>query len=232
MRYASAPIDSEDAWDAANDVIGEPIPLERRSSQSMVVTDLPLRQNHYFSLRSRDFVGNLSPLSNSPSSTDPTLQHTVDSIFRVTQNTATEDNLDINGDYMVYQGDGDGDTDIYLYQYSTGLITRVSENQASDSKPKVSGDYVAWHGDEDGDDEIYLFQISTGVNLKLTDNSNTDHYADINGDYVTWINYDGEIQEIYLYQISTGTTQQISGLCRQLLLSTGLWRLCRMAWQT
>ena len=63
--------------------------------------------------------------------------------------------------YVVWQGDADGDNEIYLYEIRSGITTQISNNEADDYYPKVNGDYVVWSGD--GDEEVYLYQISTGI---------------------------------------------------------------------
>jgi hypothetical protein len=67
VRYASSPIDSQGAWDAAKDVTGEPTPVAAGGAQNMTITGLVPGQTYYFAIRTLDDVPNLSGLSNSPS---------------------------------------------------------------------------------------------------------------------------------------------------------------------
>ncbi|MDX9864716.1 MAG: hypothetical protein RBT34_07930 [Anaerolineaceae bacterium] len=67
VRYASSPIDSQGAWDAATDVSGEPAPVAAGGAQSMVVSGLVPGNTYYFAIRTLDDVPNTSGLSNSPS---------------------------------------------------------------------------------------------------------------------------------------------------------------------
>ena len=220
VRYATTLIDSEAAWDAAIDIDGEPLPFEPDTEQSMSVTGLIPRQIYFFALRSLDETGNLSDLSNSPSSTDISREYIVDTPFQISENNIEDSRWSLHnadGDYMVWAGPGpnSSSSDVYLYEISTGLITRLTNSEAYDQNPKISGDYVVWHGDEDGafggECDIYLYQISTGTTTKITDNSTEDRYPEISGDYVVWRGYSSGEHRVYFHKISTGVTTLFPG---------------------
>ncbi len=63
IRYAATPI-TDDNWDAAAQVAGEPSPTPAGTIQSIVVTGLTPSTTWYFALKSIDEVPNVSPLSN------------------------------------------------------------------------------------------------------------------------------------------------------------------------
>jgi Divergent InlB B-repeat domain/Peptidase_C39 like family/Fibronectin type III domain len=67
VRYADSEIVTEDDWNAAIDVEGEPLPENAGTAQSMTVSGLTPEQVYYFALRTKDDFGNLSGPSNSPS---------------------------------------------------------------------------------------------------------------------------------------------------------------------
>jgi Fibronectin type III domain/WD40-like Beta Propeller Repeat len=67
VRYADSEIVTEDDWNAATNVEGEPLPENAGTAQSMTVSGLTPEQTYYFALRTKDDFGNLSGPSNSPS---------------------------------------------------------------------------------------------------------------------------------------------------------------------
>ena len=129
---------------------------------------------------------------------------------KISNNTAFDGDPQVNGDYVVWHGNLDGDFEIYLYQIRSDTTTQVSINMADDLYPQVYGDYIVWLGDEDGDNDIYLYQISNGMTAQVSNNTAKDYNPQIYGDYVVWVGeVDGD-EEVYLYQISSGTTMQVS----------------------
>ena len=128
---------------------------------------------------------------------------------QISHNTAIDSDPQVDGDNIVWSGYEDGDSEIYLYQISTGSTTQVSINTAWDSDPQVDGDNVVWVGQPEGDAEIYLYQISTGSTTNVSDNISSDGNPHISGDSIAWVGYDGD-EEIFLYQISTGSTTQVT----------------------
>jgi len=106
LRYQSAtfgPIDTEQEWEAASQVYGEPLPGVAGSPQSMIVSDLGFGEAYYFCIKAFDNVLNYSNLSNSP--------------FVVTADTSDGDFIpgDANNDNAV-----NGLDVIYLVNYLKG----------------------------------------------------------------------------------------------------------------
>lgn len=69
VRYSTSPIDSDEAWNGAADVEGEPLPQVSGSDEAMVVAGLTPGQFYYFAIRAKDDGNNVSGLSNSPGAT-------------------------------------------------------------------------------------------------------------------------------------------------------------------
>ncbi len=67
IHYADSTIDSLAKWDAAMNIIGEPVPQIAGSAETLTVSGLVPGQTYFFALRTRDDSDNLSDLSNSPS---------------------------------------------------------------------------------------------------------------------------------------------------------------------
>ena len=67
VRYATSPINSLSAWDAATNASGAPVPVPAGGAQSMIISGLVPGQTYYFAVRTLDEIPNISDLSNSPS---------------------------------------------------------------------------------------------------------------------------------------------------------------------
>ena len=79
-----------------------------------------------------------------------------------------------DGRTLVYEAvRGTGDSDIYLYDITTGNTTAVATGPAIQRTPVVSGDIVAYtaftkKGWEQTDSDLYLYRISTGETTRIT----------------------------------------------------------------
>ncbi len=127
---------------------------------------------------------------------------------RITDEAADQYDPAVSGDYVVWQDERHGNSDIYLYEISTGTETQITDEESRNQfTPDVSDDYVVWWNDL-GDD-IYLYEISTGTETQITDEAGDEITPAVSGDYVVW-QQDYRPSDIYLYEISTGTETQIT----------------------
>jgi len=127
-------------------------------------------------------------------------------------------------------GNPDGNSEIYLFDTTTGIITQITdETSGNSSSPSINADgtRIAFSsraningGNPDGNSEIYLFDTATGIITQITDETSGDSFdpsinadgtriafdstADINGG-----NPDGNIEE-YLFDTTTGIFTQIT----------------------
>ncbi|MBN2385663.1 MAG: hypothetical protein JXB85_01490, partial [Anaerolineales bacterium] len=117
VRYATTPIDSPAAWDAATPVTtGVPAPFSAGLSQSMTVTGLAPTITYYFSIRAQDEEPNISDLSNSPSAT---------ASLPVPLEVGTHDNTDLR---IIYFGSWSSTSDPNLYGGSANSSTALASN--------------------------------------------------------------------------------------------------------
>ena len=70
IRHAQSPI-TEENWDSATSVDGEPTPGAPGTAEQFTVTELRAGTTHYFAIKTRDEVPNWSALSNVPSTSTP-----------------------------------------------------------------------------------------------------------------------------------------------------------------
>ena len=124
---------------------------------------------------------------------------------------------DMDGDYCVYEeAAGEGPTQIYLADLSTGRTTRVTDTAYACRAACIDGGYVVYEGYAGpGNPEIFLYEIATGETTRLTQNDYPDKAPDIGGGFVTWVSsvgpvHDGSDQEIFLYDIALKKTTRVT----------------------
>ena len=67
----------------------------------------------------------------------------------------------IYGNKVVWQDYRNGNSQIYLYDITTGEEIRISPTNANQEYPAIYGNKVVWQDSRDGF-QIYLYDISTG----------------------------------------------------------------------
>jgi Tol biopolymer transport system component len=81
--------------------------------------------------------------------------------------------------WLAYQSDRDGQSEIYAVNILTLLETRVTDNAATDEAPTWSCDsqHIVFHTNRDGNWEIYMTDIlDTSALVRLTDDPHVDAY--------------------------------------------------------
>lgn len=69
IRYSLSPITSDDAWNSAIQLSGEPVPKPPGSQETLLVIGLIPCTTYYFAIKAADGTGAWTPLSNSPQGT-------------------------------------------------------------------------------------------------------------------------------------------------------------------
>jgi beta propeller repeat protein len=147
-------------------------------------------------------------------------------ISRVTTNAYEEASPHMKGDYLVWQGQVDGDWEIFLHNVATGeCLGRITANGYDDISPQTDGNYVVWLGFSlpSGETflpggEIFLYDITKGQITRVTNDSNVESYPQIANGRVVWASHavgnSVEPGEIFLYDIATGLTEQLTNDAR------------------
>jgi beta propeller repeat protein len=138
---------------------------------------------------------------------------------RVTTNSYEDNSPHIKGNYLVWQGQIDGDWEIFLYNVATGeCLGQITANGYDDISPQTDGNYVVWLGFSDGGifvpgGEIFLYDISTGQTTRITNDSNVDSYPQIADGRVVWASHavgsSVEPGEIMLYDTSNPSVSEV-----------------------
>jgi hypothetical protein len=121
----------------------------------------------------------------------------------------------IKGNYLVWQGQVDGDSEIFVYDVVAGKGPfQITHNSYDDISPQTDGNYLVWLGFSHFGGEIFLYDLSTGKTTQVTDDSNVDSPPQIADGRVVWTSHavtaSVEPGEIVLYHIATGVTEQLT----------------------
>jgi len=137
-------------------------------------------------------------------------------IINISNRVGNEDDPKISGNFVVWEGFDGTDTDIYLYNISTGIVTDVTNDTESQNDPDVDGHYVVWTLQTLGGRDVFLFDANQAaipanfLNISLG-NSLSVTSLHIDSVYVYWegsdaINFDSDI---FLYRINEGGSSLI-----------------------
>lgn len=107
-------------------------------------------------------------------------------------------------------------SDIYLYNLTTGEETRLTSTPYDELMPDIWGDSVVWQvqGWEDNSSEIHLLNLSTGIDLPITNDFVNQVNPRIWGEWIVW--QDGSEWDsewgVSLYNCANGTPLKIGTL--------------------
>lgn len=117
-----------------------------------------------------------------------------------------QQNVDTNGDVLVYKDDVNGNWDIFLYDISSEATTQISTSIGEDMNPVISSQYIVWQNLSDGQWVIDIYNLATGTVKKLTSSAITAHQVtpDISSSWIVWADARNGDYDIYGYDFSQG----------------------------
>ncbi|MFZ1789423.1 MAG: hypothetical protein WAT92_13980 [Saprospiraceae bacterium] len=129
-------------------------------------------------------------------------------IINISNRVGNEDDPKISGNFVVWEGIDGTDTDIYLYNISTGTVTDITNDTESQYDPDVDGHYVVWTLQSPGAIDIFLFDANQAaipanfLNITLGISSSVTSLH-IDSVYVYWQGVDpiNSDSDIFLYNI-------------------------------
>lgn len=130
LRYALYPI-TEENWEEAVQVSGEPVPISAGTVQSMIITGLNTDTTYYFALKSVDKASNISGLSNIVEARTTVVEDTIPpaGIFDLRIQSLSSESVVVS-----WTAPGDdayaGKVSAYDVRYSTSPITEENWDQA------------------------------------------------------------------------------------------------------
>ena len=152
---------------------------------------------------------------------------------RITEVPAWRRNLEISGDWLVWQdrrnetGQDYTNFDIYAYNLETGEEIPVAIAPGAQIQPAIHGNTVVWADNRDSPAmettkagcsncpenrfDIYAFDLATGEERVLVETGYYNKTPEINGTYLAWRAYDPErLPEIRLLDLESGGTRTMT----------------------
>jgi len=117
--------------------------------------------------------------------------------FSLNQGIYYEDQPDIDGNHIVFQGNLGGQGDIYLLTFpsstaTSGVLTQLTNSTPDyEGNPAIDGDRIVWSNRKDTDDAaIEVYSISAGEIIYDTEDyslTGVNTYPDIDGNWVVFL---------------------------------------------
>jgi beta propeller repeat protein len=124
---------------------------------------------------------------------------------------------DISGSRVVWQERWSGlptadDTDIMLYDLSTGERRQLTTDTKEQTNPAIDGNYVVYEDMRHGNREIYLYDLSTNQETRITNDPNEQRRPRIADGVIVWVDdrHQPYGTEIYAHEIATGKQYRIT----------------------
>jgi beta propeller repeat protein len=68
---------------------------------------------------------------------------------------------------IVYDSNENGNTDIFLYDITTGDTTQITTDPYNQFNPEICGDIIVWVDSRNGNRDIYAYDIATGTEMQM-----------------------------------------------------------------
>ncbi|MFH1838605.1 MAG: hypothetical protein ABH808_03915, partial [Candidatus Kuenenbacteria bacterium] len=105
---------------------------------------------------------------------------------QITTNLSDQYNPAIYGDKIVWQNNGNGNSDIYMYNLSTKKESRITTNLSDQYSPAIYRDKIVWQDWRNGNSDIYMYNLSTKKESRITTNSKGQFTPAIYGNKIVW----------------------------------------------
>jgi beta propeller repeat protein len=115
---------------------------------------------------------------------------------------SNERDPNIEGQKIVYQGDRDGDNDIYLHDLATSTEKRLTL-PGDQYRPHVSGEFVSMDDLSAGLYHIKLWHYPSDATFQITSGTSGQYLNDIDGNRVVYTDDRNGDLEIYMYEFQT-----------------------------
>jgi len=110
----------------------------------------------------------------------------------------------IGGDVVVWVDNVTGQTDIFLYDLTTGQVQQISDDPLEKMDPFTDGKRLIWSQNFNGQWDLNLYDFTTGAQVLLTNDEAVERYPSIFGNTVVWSAENETGWNIYKLELSGG----------------------------
>jgi beta propeller repeat protein len=183
---------------------------------------------------------NIYPEPKQSNSKDKPVLLEINETYLITDNPANQDNPNIDGNYIVWQDDRNGNWDIYMFDLKTTSEVQITSDKSDQVNPKIFGDIIVWKDMRnqqgvpetfplDYNSDIYYYNLSSKQEFQLTTNNQAQFAPDIYKESIIWLDYRSGNAEVYKYDLDTHTESKISNNVENITLTmifknTVMWR--------
>ena len=131
-------------------------------------------------------------------------------IVSIATNTAEQFNPCIYENKIVWEDSRNGNSDIYMYDLTTGQERQITTDTDYQENPAIYADKVVWEDKRNGNSDIYLYDLTTGQETPITTNTADQSDPAIYIDKIVWEDKRNGNSDIYMYDLTTGQETQIT----------------------
>ena len=161
-------------------------------------------------------------------------KHTKYSIYKTSDNTITTFldtintvlGMEIDGSKIVWSEEKSGNSDIFMYDITTGQTSTICDDPSNQENPDICGDYIVWcdhrndnhnYGksqskkDDTNSGDIYAYRISTGKTFPVENTSDSSIYPQISGSIATWhMSKKGSVNDLATIMVADLSSPEIT----------------------
>ena len=139
--------------------------------------------------------------------------------FRITDEVARQESVDISGENVVWMDERNGNWDIYGYNLGQDPEFQITNHVADQTWPVVDGNTVAWVDSRNGSEpyyshtlgyELYGYDLGRRTEFRITGHAAPIFYPAISRGVIVWSDRRSGSWEVYSYDIRSGTETQIT----------------------
>lgn len=104
----------------------------------------------------------------------------------------------------------DYNSDIYLYNITTGQEKQLTSNNQSQYAPDIFGEYIVWLDYRNGKSEVILFDLKTGKEIVISDSNENCTTCKIYNNIVIWRAKIINSFHLFKYDITSGKTIELN----------------------
>jgi beta propeller repeat protein len=103
----------------------------------------------------------------------------------------------------------DYNSDIYMYNLTTGIEKQITKNDKCQFSPELYGDKVVWLDYRSGVAQVYLYDITNDQEIKISKIENNCTGCKIFKNTIIWNTKINNSNNLHKYEISTGSVSKI-----------------------